>query len=747
MADEDRTEDGAQTAPERAESVPTPPRPRRKVSHWLLGLDAWIDSGLWALGTGLRRGFEAYDGALRRFRARGIWKVLAELSSEGVTWGLVGLVVLLAFAQPAFEATRHADWKTTDDFAVTFLDRNGKEIGKRGIVLNDSVPLEEIPDSLVKATLATEDRRFFVHFGIDVLGTFRAIVENARAGGVVQGGSSLTQQLAKNLFLSNERTLGRKVKEAYLALWLEANLTKNEILKLYLDRAYMGGGVFGVTAAADFYFDKNVRELTLAESAMLAGLYKAPAKYAPHVNLPAARARANEVLTNMVQAGFLTEGQVIGARRNPAQAVDRGQQQLPEYYLDWALDEVKKLARRNPALARDRIVTVRTPFDPAVQRQADLTVASILDENRKIRDVHEAATVVMRPDGAVVSMVGGSSYGESQFNRAVNALRQPGSSFKPFVYMTAFMNGYDKDSIVPDRPISIGNWSPRNYGRSYVGPVSLKLALTKSINTVPVRLAQAIGRKKIIETAYRMGLTHELEDVVTLPIGSSEVSVIDMTASYATFASGGLKATPYAVVEVMNSEGRVLYSRSRDEGAAERVLPEDKVAEMNDILVNVVEAGTGGRARIDGVIAAGKTGTTSAYRDAWFVGYTGNFVSAVWVGNDDFTSTRRVTGGSLPAMIWQGIMAFAHRDIELAPMPGVDPASLKRFPKDGQSVAADQKSQPQLLSRETQAVLKEISEALEAIAPQVDAALPGEAAPQDGRSDLALATANGETRP
>ncbi len=744
MVDKDRTEDAASTGSDgtspdgnedvvrgetdvsqrgAAESPAAHLKPKRGIGHWFLGLDAWLDTGLWALGSTLRRGAEAYDGFLRRFRARGFWRAMAEVASEGATWGLVGLAVMLAFAQPAFEATRHSDWRTTDDFAVTFLDRNGKEIGKRGIVLNDSVPLEEIPDGLVKATLATEDRRFFLHFGIDILGTFRAIVENARAGGVVQGGSTLTQQLAKNLFLTNERTLGRKIKEAYLALWLEANLTKNEILKLYLDRAYMGGGVFGVTAAAEFYFDKNVRELTLAESAMLAGLYKAPVKYAPHVNLPAARGRANEVLTNMVQAGFLTEGQVIGARRNPAQAVDRTQEQLPEYYLDWALEEVKKLSRKNPDLARDRIVTVRTPFDPALQKQADEAVSSVLAENAKIRDVDEAALVAMRSDGAVVAMVGGSSYGESQFNRATNALRQPGSSFKPFVYITAFMNGYDKNSIVPDRPLTIGNWSPRNYGRSYRGPVSLKLALTKSINTIPVRLAQAIGRKKIIETAYDMGLTHELEDVVTLPIGSSEVTAIDMAGSYSAFANGGYRATPYAILEVTNTEGRVLYNRARDEAEPKRVLPADKVAEMNEILVNVVEAGTGGRARIDGVVAAGKTGTTSAYRDAWFVGYTGNFTAAVWYGNDNFSSTRRVTGGSLPAMTWQKFMEFAHRDVELAPMPGVDPDTLPRFPKTGIATGTEQKTQPQLLNRNTQKALQEIEDALQRMAPQVQADL------------------------
>lgn len=698
-------------------------RPKRKFRHYMLALDAWVDTALWTIGTGIKRLWDGYDTFLRRFRARGFWRWMAELSSDGLTYGLAGLIVVLAFAQPAFEATRTADWKTTDEFAVTFLDRFGNEIGKRGIVLNDSVPLNEIPDSLVKATLATEDRRFFYHFGIDFMGTFRAMVENARAGGVVQGGSSLTQQLAKNLFLSNERTLGRKIKEAYLALWLEANLTKQEILKLYLDRAYMGGGVFGVTAAAEFYFNKNIRELSLAESAMLAGLYKAPTKYAPHVNLPAARARANEVLTNMVQAGLLTEGQVIGARRNPAIAVDRSQERLPEYYLDWALEEVKKLARETPTLANDRILTVRTTFDPALQKQADFAVETTLRDNGKARDVSEAALVAMVPDGAVVAMVGGSSYGNSQFNRATNALRQPGSTFKPFVYMTAFMNGYSKDSIVPDRPISIGNWSPKNYNRSYRGPVSLKLALTKSINTIPVRLSQAIGRDKILETSYKMGITHELQNSVSLPIGSSEVTVIDMAASYATFANGGIRAEPYAIVEVKNSNGDTLYRRDESAPLAQRVLPADKVEEMNDILVNVVEAGTGRRARLENTVAAGKTGTTNAYRDAWFVGYTGNFVAAVWYGNDNFLPTRRLTGGNLPAMTWQKFMAYAHNGIELTALPGIDPSTLRRPQLAKATTQEESIPQPRILNKRALGVLQGIGSNLKAIMPSVEASV------------------------
>ncbi len=633
---------------------------------------------------------------------------------------------MLTLAQDAFQQTERADWRTTEDFSVTFLDRFGNEIGKRGILLNDTVPLEEIPDHLIKATLATEDRRFFYHFGIDVMGTFRAMMENVRARTVVQGGSSITQQLAKNLFLSNERTLERKINEAFLALWLEMNLSKREILKLYLDRAYMGGGTFGVAAAAEFYFGKNVRDISLAEAAMLAGLYKAPSKFAPHINLPAARARANEVLTNMVQAGFMTEGQVIGARRNPAIAIDRSKERSPDHFLDYAFDQVKELARTRPALANDRIITVRTSLDTGLQRQAERAMLDNLRQHGPRYRVEEGAVVVVVPEtGAVRAMVGGKDYGESQFNRAVTAIRQPGSSFKPFVYITAFMNGYTPASVVPDAPISIGGWSPRNYSRGYAGPVTLKTALTKSINTVPVRLAQAIGRDKIVEYARAMGITTELLITRPLPLGVAEVTVIDMAASYASFASGGLKVTPTAILEVRNSTGETIYEHAVHRTPPERLFPEEKAGEMNDVLVNVVENGTGRRARVEGVTAAGKTGTTQAYRDGWFVGYTGNYAAAVWFGNDDFTSTARMTGGSIPAMTWQAIMEYAHKGIELRPLPGVDrpPRTGSETPLAG--IGADR---PRLLREQSIAVLEEIGARLDAIGKRVEApALPGAA--------------------
>ena len=427
----------------------------------------------------------------------GRWKrwVFIEPLSEAATIGLGGLILMLALAVPAFRETADEDWLKKSDLAVTFLDRYGNPIGSRGIKHNDSIPLEDFPDNLIKATLATEDRRFYDHFGIDVAGTARALVTNAQAGGVRQGGSSITQQLAKNLFLSNERTIERKVNEAFLAIWLETRLTKNEILKLYLDRAYMGGGTFGVDGAAHFYFNKSARDVNLAEAAMLAGLFKAPTKYAPHINLPAARARANVVLDNLVDAGFMTEGQVFGARRNPATAVDRRDENSPNYYLDWAFDEMRKLVDTFPKSYNERVFVVRTAIDMNVQHAAEEAIENQLRQFGRDYHATQAATVVADLDGGIRAMVGGRDYGASQFNRAVDAYRQPGSSFKPYVYTTALLNGFKPTSIVVDGPVCIGNWCPQNYGHSYSGPVTLTQAITRSINVVPVKLSIALGGK------------------------------------------------------------------------------------------------------------------------------------------------------------------------------------------------------------------------------------------------------------
>jgi len=669
----------------------------QRLRHFLLDLDARIDSSLFSSAVGLRETYERFSTFMDRFHV-GSWKrwVIVEPLSEAATMGFAGLVVLLALAQPAFRETADENWLKKADLAVTFLDRYGNPVGSRGIKHNDAIPLEDFPDNLIKATLATEDRRFYDHFGIDIAGTFRALVTNAQAGGVRQGGSSITQQLAKNLFLSNERTLERKINEAFLALWLESRLTKNEILKLYLDRAYMGGGTFGADGAAHFYFNKSVRDVTLAEAAMLAGLFKAPTRYAPHINLPAARARANVVLDNLVEAGFMTEGQVFGARRNPASVVDRRDENSPNYFLDWAFDEMRKVVDTFPRSYTERVFVVRTTIDMNVQRAAEETVENQLRQFGRDYHATQAATVVADLDGGVRAMVGGRDYGTSQFNRATDAMRQPGSSFKPYVYATALMNGFKPTSIVVDGPVCLGNWCPQNYGRSYSGSITLTTALTRSINVIPVKLSIAIGgnprnvwasakkgRQMIVETARKFGIVTPLPDTPSLPIGADEVTVLEHAVAYATFPNKGKAVTPHAILEVRTGMGDLVWRFDRDGPKPSQAIPASVAADMAGMMSHVVSEGTARRAQLDGIPAAGKTGTTNAYRDAWFVGYTGNFTCAVWYGNDDYSPTNRMTGGSLPAQTWHDIMMAAHQGVEIKEIPGVGPG--RKLP---QAVAA-----------------------------------------------------------
>ncbi|MBN8920198.1 MAG: PBP1A family penicillin-binding protein, partial [Rhizobiales bacterium] len=610
----------------------------------------------------------------------------------------------------------------------------------RGIRHNDSIPLEEFPDHLIKAVLATEDRRFYEHFGIDPSGTLRAFTANARAGGVVQGGSSITQQLAKNLFLSNERTIERKVKEAFLAIWLETRLTKNQILKLYLDRAYMGGGTFGVDAAAQYYFGKSARDVNLSEAAMLAGLFKAPTRFAPHVNLPAARARANVVLDNLVDAGFMTEGQVFGARRHPATSVDRRDEATANYYLDWAFDETKKLVEKLPKSFSERVFVVRTGLDAGIQREAENAVEGAIRQYGKEYHAGQAALVLMDTDGTVRAMVGGRDYGASQFNRATDAMRQPGSSFKPYVYATAFSNGFKPSSIVRDEPFCIGNWCPQNYGRSFAGNVTLTQALVRSINVIPVRLSMMLGqgkgakagRAKIIETAHQMGIRTPLTDSSSLPIGAAEVNVLDHTAGYTAFPNAGKAMAPHAILEMRTGAGEVVFRYDRDGPKPKQVLTTQVALEMNVILNKVVEEGTGRRALLDGIKAAGKTGTTNAYRDAWFVGYTGNYVCGVWFGNDDYAPTNRMTGGSLPAMTWRQVMAYAHQGVEIKPIPGVSgPVPPAPVAQGSGDKTADAAVRPAVLSRRAVDVLLRMERLLEEAArTEQTAGSPSEPAPQ-----------------
>lgn len=714
----------------------------RKKRHTLLRIDSFIDSGLWTAAARLVDFWEDVTIASRKLHVRGWKKLLVNLTCDALTFGTAGCVVLLALAMPAFEETKK-DWRYRGDFAVTFLDRYGNTIGHRGIIHEDSVPIDQMPDHFIKAVLATEDRRFFDHFGIDFIGLARAMSENARAGGVVQGGSTLTQQLAKNLFLTNERSLERKIKEAFLALWLETNMSKKEILSLYLDRAYMGGGTFGAAAAAQFYFGKNLTDVTLAESAILAGLFKAPAKYAPHVNLPAARARANTVLSNLVQSGLMTEGQVIGARRNPATVIDRADVKAPDYFLDWAFDEVQRLAAQGKF--KDHTVVVRTTIDTGLQQAAEQAMEMSLREFGEGYRVKQGAMVMLENGGALRAMVGGRDYGESQFNRATAALRQPGSSFKVYTYSAAMEKGMKPETLISDAPVTWRGWSPQNYGRSYAGKVTLQVALAKSYNTVPVRLAKdVLGTQVIVDTAKAMGVTTPLRSDKTIPLGTSELTVLDQATAYAVFPADGMQSRRHGIEQVLDYEGKVLYDFGRDEPPAKRVLSEDANSKMNQMLVTIPVMGTARRGALEnGIVSGGKTGTSQAYRDAWYVGFTGNYTTAVWFGNDDFTPMNNMTGGALPAMTYKRLMDYAHQGMELRPIPGIqNPLPTGTRPQPSAEVAAASASAPAMpaltrprsLSAEATRVIRSIAKKMKEASPlTVTTQKVAEASLRDGK--------------
>jgi penicillin-binding protein 1A len=695
---------------------------RDRFINWL-ALDSKLNSTLGEAWSRIKDYWNAGSSYFARFQLVGWRRLLNEFASEGLTMLFGGLVVLYGLALPAFQEFDESKF-LTGKFAVTFLDVNGNEIGKRGILHNDAVPLDQIPDVLIKATLSTEDRRFFEHYGIDVLGTMRALLTNVQANEVVQGGSTLTQQLAKNLFLSSERSLQRKIKELFLAFLLESRYTKRQILKLYFDRAYMGGGTFGVEAASQYYFGKSVRDITMAEAAMLAGLFKAPSKYSPLVDLAASRARTNQVLDNLVEAGYYTAGQVHAARMSPARVAENRTSTSPDWFLDWAYEEVQRLAE-----GKDQyVLTARTTVDLTLQRQAEEALNATLKRNGRSDHFNSGAIVVMETDGKVRAIVGGPDYGESQFNRATRAKRQPGSSFKVYVYAAALENGYKPDTMVRDASRSCGNWSPSNYGGGggSGGRLPLWQALAKSLNTVATELSFAVGREKVIEMTKRLGI-EGVKKTCSMALGDGGITVLEHTGGFATFANGGKRAKPYGILDITTSKGDLLYSRERDEPPAEQIVSRQVAEGMNTMLYRVVNEGTGGMANLDFTNVAGKTGTSTGPKDAWFMGFTGKYVAGVWIGNDDNHAMRMgVTGGHQAAPVWHDLMTVAHTDMNIPTIPGLQPHP--RQIEEQQRLAAikaaqvaaglepatkDEAGKPEtIMSEKTRAVLKSLTTAL-----------------------------------
>ena len=632
--------------------------------------DSYVSSGLFETWDFIKRCHSAYSAFLYRyFRMSGPRRWFFDFLDDGVTFGVIAAFGLVAYALPPFSGTGDV-WNRGREYAVTFTDANGEVIGQRGIRQDDAIPLEDIPPHMIQAVLATEDARFFDHFGVDILGTFRAAMRNAKSDGPPQGGSSITQQVAKNLFLSPERTLQRKVHEAFLSLWIEARLSKQEILKLYLDRSYLGGGAYGVEAASQFYFGKSVRDITLPEAAMLAGLFKAPTSYAPHQNPEASRARANIVLWRMLDAGFITQGDLLEARRTAVQIVAKKDADAPDWFLDWAYQDT--LATIDAYhLTGAYVIEVKTTIDRKLQREMARILNETVDVEGPPNRFTQASAVTMAPDGAVRAIVGGRNYEDSQFNRATSAARQSGSAFKPFVYLAAILKGYTPDTMVVDGPVSIGNWSPKNYSGGYAGRITLTSALAHSYNSVPVRLSIDIGRKSIIETAHRVGIKGELETWAPMVLGTSTLTLLDLTTGYATFAAGGKLANPYAVLEIRKPNGDMIYSRSANSVPARQAVPEESIAQLNTMLSAVVKSGTARRADLGFAPQGGKTGTNQSYRDAWYIGFTAHNVTGVWVGNDDFSPMKEVTGGRIPAPVWKQIMEVAEAGLKPEGLAGI----------------------------------------------------------------------------
>jgi penicillin-binding protein 1A len=545
--------------------------------------------------------------------------------------------------------------------AVTLLAGDGTPFARFGEATAKPVTVKGLPPYLPAAVLAVEDARFYGHFGIDLLGLARATVANIMAGRVVQGGSTITQQLAKNLFLGPQRTLKRKVQELILALWLERRFTKDEILALYLNRVYFGAGNFGIEAAAQSYFAKPARRLQLNEAAMLAGLLQAPSRYAPTSNRGRAARRAAIVLDRMVATGAITRAQARIVKRNPAR-LGRQRVRLARYFADWALDQ----ARGYVGVGRGDLM-VRTTLDIRLQRLAERAVTRLLAGPGRKRGVGQAAVVVLGTDGTIRAMIGGADYGKSQFNRAAQALRQPGSAFKPFVYLAGLESGLTPDSVVTDAPVRIGRFRPRNYADRYHGQVTLTDALAGSYNSVAVRIIQHAGVDRTISWARRLGITSKLRREAGLALGTSEVTVLEMAQAYSAFANGGDAVFAHGVTLIRDASGRAVYRRGGS-GPGSRISPA-MLARLNRMMTAVLERGTGRKAGF-GYPAGAKTGTTQGYRDAWFIGYSADFVTAVWMGNDDGRPMKKVTGGGLPARLWKEVMIAAHEGRPVRRLPG-----------------------------------------------------------------------------
>ena len=567
-----------------------------------------------------------------------IW--LALFSSIAVTWSLLNL--------PETESIQ-----ISRQPSITFLDKDGRIIASYGDVYGQSIQFSDLPENLINAVIVTEDKSFFSHPGIDFKGVVRAAYTNIKKGRIVQGGSTITQQLAKNLFLTPERSFTRKLHELILSFWLEMRFSKEQILSIYLNRVYLGSGTYGVQAASEKYFNKKVEDLSLYESAVIASLLKAPSKYNPIANFELSKKRASLVLNNMAKNNMISLKQVKKAKfNNKKYSKFTNAPKSTRYFIDWLLPRVKSYVGE---IEKDLIV--RTTLDIKLQKIAE---KSLINVNSKFDSAEQSSLVALDLNGGVIAMIGGTDYGDTQFNRVTQAKRQPGSAFKLFVYLAGLESGFSPNDTIIDSKIDIEGWSPKNYKNKYIGEVTLKEAFSKSINTVAVKISESIGREKVIEVAKSMGITSPILNSPSLALGTSEVTLLELTSAYNVLANNGNGVFSYGIRSIEDTDGEILFSRKLQ--GTGKVLESSIVGKMTQMMEQTIESGTGKNAKLNRP-AAGKTGTSQSLRDAWFVGFTSNIVVGVWFGNDNDSPMKKITGGTAPAILWKEFMTAAHQDI------------------------------------------------------------------------------------
>jgi penicillin-binding protein 1A len=595
-------------------------------------------------------------------RRRSLSKAVFYWAAVIGVWLLIAAVaVVFVFAQGLPDTSKL--YQIHHQPSISYLDRNGALLAVRGSQYAPPIDLDTLPAYVPAAFVSVEDRRFYQHWGFDIRGMARAVVADLTRHRMAEGASTITQQLARDLFLTPIQTPKRKIQELILAIELEHQFTKKQILSLYMNRVYFGAGAYGIESAAETFFNKPASKLSVGEAALLAGLLKSPTHYSPVSEQDRASLRATIVLDKMVETGAITPKQRDEALSQTITVSPALATQHAQYFVDWVDAQVRKLVGEPTT---DLIV--ETTLDLPIDTAAENAARAVTDRYAK-QGVRQAAVVALDGEGRVRALIGGVSYSQSQFNRAVDARRQTGSAWKPFVYLTAMETGRTPDTMAVDEPVTIDGWSPHNFEPEFLGPITLQTALQRSINTVAARLANDVGRNNVADTARKLGVTSAINTDPAMALGTTQVSPLEMAQAYAPFANGGFRADAYAIEQIRTADGKILYQHPPTTRTS--VIPEPALGYMTQMLKSVlVPPGTGVRAAFPGFQLAGKTGTTSDFKDAWFVGYTGGFVAAVWTGKDDDTPMRHITGGSAPADLWRAFMSAALPHLKVGPIPG-----------------------------------------------------------------------------